>query len=201
MKRDSRTWFLLFSSLGFSACKGESTIAAASAVVSCVDCPFEWCVFDRLVGLGKAWCWMHIPSDVRVAAASTSVSSSESVSTDPMAWRNLCVVGVFIASGSAAKASRTNKTNHALNSSSLRGSSNYALISSRIPENTPSNFVVSAKSPEALTDYLNKYLDFCLDALPSLPSVTRAASVVNTITTGLLAWRTISKTSSLTSRN
>jgi len=29
-------------------------------------------------------------------------------------------------------------------------------------------FVVSAKSPEALADYLNKYLDFCLDASPSL---------------------------------
>lgn len=40
--------------------------------------------------------------------------------------------------------------------------------STHIPENTPLMFVCSAKSPEALTDYLNKYLDFCLDASPSL---------------------------------
>jgi acyl transferase domain-containing protein len=49
---------------------------------------------------------------------------------------------------------------------------------STIPENTPLMFVVSAKSPEALTDYLNKYLDFCLDASPSLfPSICYTSCV------------------------
>lgn len=47
-----------------------------------------------------------------------------------------------------------------------------------IPENTPLMFVVSAKSPEALTDYLNKYLDFCLDASPALfPSICYTSCV------------------------
>lgn len=42
------------------------------------------------------------------------------------------------------------------------------LKTSFIPENTPMIFVVSAKSLEALTAYLHKYLDFCLDAPPSI---------------------------------
>jgi acyl transferase domain-containing protein len=47
-----------------------------------------------------------------------------------------------------------------------------------IPENTPLMFVVSAKSPEALVDYLNKYLDFCLDASPALfPSICYTSCV------------------------
>ncbi|KAF9530718.1 hypothetical protein CPB83DRAFT_905059 [Crepidotus variabilis] len=41
-------------------------------------------------------------------------------------------------------------------------------ISAGIPESTPMIFVLSAKSSEALTAYLHKYLDFCLDAPASL---------------------------------
>jgi acyl transferase domain-containing protein len=53
-----------------------------------------------------------------------------------------------------------------------------AEATSHIPENTPLLFVVSAKSPEALRDYLNKYLDFCLDASPSLfPSICYTSCV------------------------
>lgn len=47
-----------------------------------------------------------------------------------------------------------------------------------IPENTPLMFVVSAKSSEALRDYLNKYLDFCLEVSPSLfPSICYTSCV------------------------
>ncbi|KAF8151526.1 hypothetical protein B0H34DRAFT_132545 [Crassisporium funariophilum] len=42
------------------------------------------------------------------------------------------------------------------------------LPAAAIPENTPMLFVVSAKSQEALVQYLNNYLDFCLDADESL---------------------------------
>ena len=95
-----RTWFFLFSSPGSSFACGELTIAATCvvAVMLCVGCPFEWCVFNRFAGLGNARCSMLIPSDVRTAEASMSASSSESVSTYAMAWRNLCVVGVFMES-------------------------------------------------------------------------------------------------------
>ena len=37
-----------------------------------------------------------------------------------------------------------------------------------IPDSVPMMFVVSAKSQEALLQYLNNYLDFCLDADASL---------------------------------
>jgi acyl transferase domain-containing protein len=42
------------------------------------------------------------------------------------------------------------------------------LPSASIPENTPMMFVVSGKSQGALTQYLNNYLDFCLEAPSSL---------------------------------
>ncbi|KAF9473131.1 ketoacyl-synt-domain-containing protein [Pholiota conissans] len=42
------------------------------------------------------------------------------------------------------------------------------VVSTNIPENIPMMFVVSGKSQGALMDYLNKYLDFCLNADPSL---------------------------------
>ena len=37
-----------------------------------------------------------------------------------------------------------------------------------IPDSVPMMFVVSAKSQEALLQYLNNYLDFCLDVDDSL---------------------------------
>ena len=42
------------------------------------------------------------------------------------------------------------------------------IAATEIPDSVPMMFVVSAKSQEALLQYLNNYLDFCLDADASL---------------------------------
>ena len=42
------------------------------------------------------------------------------------------------------------------------------IAATEIPDSVPMMFVVSAKSQEALLQYLNNYLNFCLDADDSL---------------------------------